>query len=222
VRWGPSAWRQVKLLYWQRRCLNYTAPADQVVYEEDPTQAAKLLAGDPQFAAYPIARGSLRGEEDATNVNAAARIPDCWGKFTSVAGIAPMMRFGSAPGAIPFLHELVSPTGHRRLVAIRYFPDTHTFVSSPIAGHNYESTVLTPATLTRAPVPALRIYVLSVLSNFPRHAPNVRVYAGQFDPNDKAHFTIAYQMWGQNDVLDGRLDDKDDITLTARKLPVDE
>jgi hypothetical protein len=27
-RWGPEKWKRAELLYWQWRCLRYTAPAD--------------------------------------------------------------------------------------------------------------------------------------------------------------------------------------------------
>src|SRR5207302_9559063 len=44
---GPSLWRAAQARYWQRKCLNYTAPADQVVYADDPAEAAALLKNDP-------------------------------------------------------------------------------------------------------------------------------------------------------------------------------
>src|SRR4051812_23678284 len=50
--WIPSAVRQLQTLYWQRRCLSYTAPPTQVVYEQDPATAAKLLAGDHQYTRH--------------------------------------------------------------------------------------------------------------------------------------------------------------------------
>jgi hypothetical protein len=31
-RFAPLAWRQARLLYWQSRCMNYSAPADRIVY----------------------------------------------------------------------------------------------------------------------------------------------------------------------------------------------
>jgi hypothetical protein len=31
-RFAPMAWRQARLLYWQSKCMNYTAPADRVVF----------------------------------------------------------------------------------------------------------------------------------------------------------------------------------------------
>ena len=42
-RWGPQAWRRAQLLYWQRQCLRYSAPADQVVYTTDVAIAVGLL-----------------------------------------------------------------------------------------------------------------------------------------------------------------------------------
>ncbi len=46
---------------------------------------------------------------------------------------------------------------------------------------------------------------------------NVRVFAGQPDPADPAHFTISYTVVGQPGVIDGRLGDDDTITLKVRE-----
>jgi hypothetical protein len=35
---GPHIMKQAPILFWQRQCLRYTAPAEQVVYEEDPVE----------------------------------------------------------------------------------------------------------------------------------------------------------------------------------------
>lgn len=221
-RWGGVAWHQARLLYWQRQCLRYTAPADQIVYEEDPTIAAKLLAGDPQYSPYPLKRGSLTGPATGSPINAAAFVPACWPRFESANNVATtMIQWGRAYGAVAFLHERVSASGHRRLVCVRYFPDTNTFVASFLNGYNYNTGAIAPATLTKPPAQAMRTYVIDVISGWPRHPPLVRMYAGQIDLNDSSRFTIRYEMWGQTDTLDGRLDDNDDVTLTPRKLPQD-
>jgi hypothetical protein len=34
-RVAPRAWRQAQLLYWQNKCMNYTAPADRIAYSSD-------------------------------------------------------------------------------------------------------------------------------------------------------------------------------------------
>jgi hypothetical protein len=218
-RWGGAAWHQARLLYWQRQCLRYTAPADQIVYDEDPINAAKLLAGDSQYGAYALKRRSGPTPVTGSSVNAAARVPDCWLRFGSITATTP--KWGRGNGAVTFLHERVSRSGHRRLVCVRYFPEADTFVASLINGYNYSADAITPAAFTKPPVRALLVYVIDVLSGWPRHPPMVRMYAGQIDPNDSSRFTIRYQMWAQSDTLDGRLEDNDDVTLTPRKLPQD-
>src|SRR5688500_18137090 len=47
--YSPRLWRRGKILHWQDKCLAYTAPADRVLYEEDLTAAAKLLAADARY-----------------------------------------------------------------------------------------------------------------------------------------------------------------------------
>ena len=46
-RWGPPAWRAARFRYAERECLSYTAPANQLVYE-DGLPAASLLWDDSQ------------------------------------------------------------------------------------------------------------------------------------------------------------------------------
>ena len=216
-RWGPAAWHKSRLLYWQRQCLNDRPGEKEVVYEEEPSAAGRLLALSPEYAAYPLARQAPPGTPPP--VNAAARVPACWTRFG--AAISPPAA-GPTPGAVVFLHERVSPAGNRRLVMVRYFPERDTFTSGFISGYNFDFEVVTPATLSRPPVAAApRLYMIDVLSGWPRHPPMVRVYAGQPDARDPSHFTIRYQMWGQEDVLDGKLDDQDQITLTPRRPPQD-
>ena len=48
------------------------APADQIVYDEDPTNAAKLLAADPQYSPYGLKRGTLSAPHSGSPVQAAA------------------------------------------------------------------------------------------------------------------------------------------------------
>jgi hypothetical protein len=45
----------------------------------------------------------------------------------------------------------------------------------------------------------------------------VRVYAGQPDPADPAHFTIAYELDGKKGVIDGYVGNDDRVTLRPRE-----
>jgi hypothetical protein len=189
-----------------------------VVYEEEPAAAALLLARSRDYAPYPLNR---RHSSRLSNpVLAAAGVPVCWTKFDRLMGKA-QVQAGRGAGAVIFLHERVSPSGNRRLVFVRYFPETDTFTSSFIAGYNVEQRALTPATWTHPVLFSPRPYLIDVLSGWPGHPPQVRMCAGQADPQDQAHFTVRYRMWGQEDVIDGRLDDRDEVTLIPRHPPHD-
>ena len=215
-RFAPWAWREARVLYWQRQCLGYRFGDGEVVYEEEPAAAALLLARSSQYAPYPLNRSASPGV--SSPVKAAARVPSCWTQYDRLVGRA-SVQAGRSFGAVIFLHERISPSGHHRLVFVRYFPETDTFTSSFIQGYNIEQLVLTPQTLTHPVVFAPRTYVIRVLSGVPAHPPLVRMYGGQPDPADPSHFTVRYQMWGKEDVIDGRLDDQDQVTLIPRNPP---
>jgi hypothetical protein len=117
------------------------------------------------------------------------------------------------------LHDRTSPGGRHRLVVITYTPETDNFNASPDEGENYDVQVLTPATLVQPLSVPYHTSGHDGRVEYPDHPPLVRMFAGQPDPGDPAHFTIRYQMWGQEDVLDGMLKDDDTVTLTARHTP---
>jgi hypothetical protein len=218
-QWGALAWNQLPILYWQRQCLRYTASPDQVVYEEDAAEVPRLLGEG--YVRYKLTRGGTPDPTPATTFAAAAPFPKCWSRLTAL--VPPKTALpGNGSGAILFLHERVAPRGNRRLICVRYFAETYSFTTQFIDGYNIEQNVVTPATWTSLPATTARAMSIDVISGFPRHPPRVRVYAGQPDPDNSARFTIRYQMWGKEDVLDGRLDDADQITLTPRKVPADD
>ena len=118
-----------------------------------------------------------------------------------------------------FMHERTSPSGHRRLVCLYCFPDTHSFIPQFIEGYNYQADVIAPATLKTNAKFIPRFWAIDVLSGYPVKPPNLRIYAGQLDPRDASKFTIRYEIWGQTDVLDGQLMDDDQVKLTPRHTP---
>jgi hypothetical protein len=201
--YGKSVWNAVVLWYWQDRCLHYLPPADQVVYDEDPTRAASLLAFDPQLV--PLKTQQQQFHTMATIV-AACRVPGCWSKFCPVAGSEPIL----------FLHERRSLAGHRRLVCVRYAEDR----DPPMT-----ILVITPSLLGRSPTfsaPPPRM-IFSGPALFPGsrlvYPPRTQIYAGQIDPQDQSRFTIRYAQWGQTDTFDGWLDDNDQVWIIRRMRP---
>ena len=217
--------QQAPLLFWQRQCLRYTAPADQVVYEEDPTEATRLLADPNRYVAYKLNRGGAPDSTPAKTTAAALQFPRCWQRFSALSPIRNVWSvgpLGTGSGAILFLHERTSSAGNRRLVCLRYYAETYSFTPSFINAYNCDTQVYTPAEWTTPSSAANQSMSVDVISGFPRHPPRVRIYAGQIDPSDAAHFTIRYEMWGKSDILDGRLNNDDSVTLNPRHPPLDD
>lgn len=48
VRWGQPIYHRAAFLYHQRVCMNYAAPADQVVLDSDPAHVAALAKDPPE------------------------------------------------------------------------------------------------------------------------------------------------------------------------------
>jgi hypothetical protein len=181
-RWGPQGFHKALFLYHQPRCLAYTAPPEQVVFDSDPARVA-ILAQDPNFV---ISGGC-----------AFRKPPADWQAVC--AGLSPI----AAPtSALLFLHERTSG-GIRRLIAI----DRRAGVrSSPLflVGYDVEGGVIEPATLTR---PAREIpfaYVIRVV-DMVGPLTDLRIYAGQPDPADASRFTIRYEFGGKTHTVEGHV-----------------
>lgn len=89
--WGKALWLRAQLIYWQNRCMTYTAPPETITtriswFDEVP---------------------SLRPIESA--------IPHAWARFYQL--VSPP---GFQSGGTLFLHEMRRPSGTRLLVAVDY------------------------------------------------------------------------------------------------------
>ncbi len=59
TRWNAER----RFLSLQRQAMSYVAPADRIVYEEDPASAAALLAGDSRYETNPFELPKSFGKE---------------------------------------------------------------------------------------------------------------------------------------------------------------
>lgn len=203
-------WQHAKLLYYQRQCLNYTAPPEQVVYDEDNGTVSPLI-GTPGYRGMPaFQRVDIQGVTPPATV--AVRPASELGTYLVAAMGWPMV----PPPATVFLHELRTKSGQARLVAVLRCPldpghSLHEFGLEPV--------VINPAGLRSWP----DIYETgpAVWSFVPVHNPadtqNLRFYAGQPDPADAAHFTIKYDLRKGSGIIDGRLNE-DGQTVSLKIL----
>ena len=106
IKSAPSAWHHVQILYWQHQAMTYTAPADRVVYDDDPADAANLRKANPSL------------------------ITDAHGEVFDFA--KPWDRFYwliSPPGrqfaATLFLHAMQNAEGETRLVVVEAYSSTN-------------------------------------------------------------------------------------------------
>ena len=210
-------WHQGRVLYWQHKCLTYTAPVDQVVYDEDDYNISPLLkrAG---YRGWPVPHPPNAGAP-------VAPLPPAIATFAAPP-LAPFIQTGVLPGwlappagATVFLHERTSKTGHRRLVLILRAP-VHDAPFMHAFGLN--AIVITPAGLTTRPkYPDPPMVAFSWIGNLTRPpTTGLRFYAGQPDPRDDSRFTIRYDLSGGTGEIEGKLkDDGKTVSLQITSGP---
>ncbi len=204
---GPQTYEKIRRAYWQYRVENYVAPADRVVYEEDPARWPALLAlpGYASMACYST------GPETCPFVAYMAQ---------PVARLEIISGLRLAPTSL-FAHSLKTPGGRQCLVdvwmaynGIRMGPQG----ASPDNQVRFDlcTSVVDGTKLVDAmPSPWIAPQEIAEHRRTPLYA---RIFAGQIDPNDATHFTIPFEIGGYSDVLDGNLRDNLDVILRPRKL----
>lgn len=203
----------------QTRWMTYALPPGEVAYDENPDAASRLLR-QSGYSALPAA--AFVGDRIA--VSTAWQSPVCRDLPT------PCFWLEHGDGcATLFLHQRVSPNGYVRLVQVV----VRTEASKRLAGNGYRievrrtlrAVVWFPGTPTMKPNPSYRSgnhelgsEDASTDSLAPdakvRYEPGfLRFYAGQPDPNNRAHFTIRYDLGGEGGTLHGTLDDSDAVNF---------
>jgi len=191
----PRAVRRVRVAYWQQQCLNYAAPADQVIYSNNPTDIVKLLAPPTRY-------------EGSVGAGQAFFVPPSYGNYRGAMSL-------SRSVGTPFLHQRVTPQGKVRLVAVEFYciaanwTGQGTLMTLMAATFDPSGTVRGPrqiVTTTTGDGQTLRLSATDT----------VRVFAGQPDPNDPSHFTIDYDLNGTRHTLDGWLKDDGVVAIESR------
>ena len=226
---GFLAYQRVRLLYLQRECMNFSAPATAVVFEPPqsgaapPARAAGFVDSGGTIARdwfSPVVSQSGFGNALLRwpSVPLTTRTPHCFDAFASMVSVNPIVTaFASLPDSVPFAHWRVSRKGTGRLVVIMM----------AFGGYDWwwDATIV-PGTLIRNPL--VKISHPTWPSNDEMHgihSPTFgmrRFFAGQIDPADGSHFTIGYQ-WndGVRGTIDGWLQDDGSVRLQVRPGPGD-
>lgn len=163
--WGRPTWNKLQLMYWQSRCMRYSAPADQV--------------------------------------NVSARIthlPHAWQRFFELFSPPGLTSYSTA-----FLHERISRSGNRRLIAVDLFTNHCT------GSWDVIPRIVIPGGMLSRPTEIISKSGALAMGGF------TKLYAGQCDPEDSAHFVIRYERDAEVQVIDGWLGDDDTVRLEPRE-----
>jgi hypothetical protein len=187
---------------WQRwRLTHYSAPADQIVYENDPSLAV-ALAAKPDYQLYASA--------PLPKSFAAIHMPAIWKPFTVT---------GRSTGLI-FLHGRQCAAGPMRLVAVQLEPEPsldgqgrHQAEVVELCYWVYALDPLDRMTLLPSPRGPTNLVAFIPLGN------TFELMAGQSDPADAAHFTIDFMINGARNTIDGHLRADDTVLLVPRLRP---
>lgn len=217
-RWGPPVWQKAMLLYWQRRCMAYSAPPDTVVYEANRSSAQALLQQREYISAEIIHEESILHIGPQTIPTIAAHRPAAWDAMIDRGILQLRSRSSGSPkgAAICFLGELKTPSGESRLVIVESLTfRTHAPGMEEVSFSAY---TLSPATVFQSTGKAIKSPGSSGLRTDGSDRPqNARIFAGQRDPNDPSRFTIRYQTYGQENIVDGSIDNSGLVKMLWRQ-----
>jgi hypothetical protein len=169
-------------------CLNYAAPAYQVVYEEQPDLVKLHLGQGGDWV--DLSRAANR-----CGVPASGRVPVCWSALSRMSNAPPL----APAAAIVFLHERRTPTGRPELVVVAYDGQMRLPWATPggwtISSIGLSASVKSPA-VRGSPLPpwhgaARRLDAEPFVAMY-----RLRLFAGQPDAVDPTHFTIRYELDG--------------------------
>ena len=172
--------------------MKYIASPDQMIYGEDRAKAGPLKA--PAANCF----GSYHGATPPCFI-AIANVPKCWNRFLGSMGLPPS-------SDLPvFLHERSSPQARHRLifVTVARFDDTLSWEFGAYIYRQQDGLIFccAPQNIRKTKIRSLSFF------------------AGQPDPADESHFSIAYKADGQNGTIDGWLQDGDKIKVQVRDGP---
>ena len=189
---GPPAWRHARLLYWQRRAMNYALPGNQPVYVEDSSKAPRLLRQGGYVSSGPRVIWFAKP----------------WEVFYEV--FSPP---GRLPAATLFLHQRRSSRGQTRLVAVEIV-GRNTTEGVPNSFIVTISVIRPGGERSRPTEVTSDLQIVDLPST---ESIQVSWYAGQPDPADASHFTAKCELRGKTIVVDGWLQDDDTVKIEPRR-----
>jgi hypothetical protein len=215
INWGTMLVH--RLSYWnlQRKCMNYTAPPERVVFESNP-DAAKELLKDPAYARSIFdSESKLPTALYQTSLIADLEAKDRFETLLDTLRTHAGSRFPIEHMPLCFLGERRSTSGESRLIEAYAIPFS---LPSP-QGFSGSLTmrVIKPGTLTQSSKHTNGHPYWPLLTNLHNKPSNLKIYTGQPDPVDASHFMIRYEAYGNEKILDCWLQPDDSVKVVLRQ-----
>lgn len=199
VKYGRPRVRHWAYLRAQQRCMGYTAPPEQVVYEQGPGVGGRPLA--PGFT------DPWSGRFEPVKGNAVAFVPPPWDAFMRGRpflgdGRLPNL-IGPEPG-IAFMHRRATKSGIERLIviALTCVPPQFQEKYAEVGTHQWVGHAASSGLTSQIAWTMETHFWLHV-----RPGEHLRVFAGQVDSQHASRFTIAYELDGVRGMIEGKFVD---------------
>jgi hypothetical protein len=211
-----SVWQNWRWLRMESRCFAYSAPADQVVYEEDPIAAARLVQLPGYTGAFipwgsggwtPAALGHGRPAFFEPDV-----VRSFWSGWSYLDAQKPL-------SAILFCHRVKTTDNKEKLLIVSLDATPGSNDYGPF--YTIETAFYELGTLTHEPpVSRTSASIDPVAARLGLDGPNrppLRIYAGQIDPADPTHFTTVFELGLKRHVVDWRMDGPIHLSLSVKE-----
>ena len=202
ARAAPPFYHHLQARLILRRCLHFTAPADKLAYDADPTRALAFTAANKEY------RNELA--HDLPDSPVASWQPPDWVALLRHVD-STLTTFRLSPPLV-FMHERTSPHGDRLLVVMR-FSGNFVFEASP-AVHIFDIDLFDPA--AEPSLHSVRSYQSTMRQVAHRFT---RLYFAQPDPADASHFFFRYETEDGAGIIDAWLRNDHEIKLECRDGP---
>jgi hypothetical protein len=195
IYWHKQIAHEARLWYWQRQCLNYTRPPGTPTATTQPS-----AANDPDYHSL-----SAQNQQASNLLSERWLMPACFMHFDNEWS-------GGNIHGIPqtlFLHERISPGGHRRLVFVESIMTNALAITA-----GFIPRVIVPGT----PWSPARELTMANQIHFSGRYIEAQFYFGQPDPSNASHFTIDFDVKesGRHGTIDAWLNDDETVTFKLR------
>jgi hypothetical protein len=198
ILFGKPIYFRVKLFYWVSVCSRYTQSADVIVWGDAQTNphGHRWSSTLPSVYTGVVFVDRFEAPDFCEQIR-------CWNQLML------LLNPSGKSEATLFLHELVSRSGHRRLVAVGA-QDLEPIITVIAPGNLLQKSVIISRGFAAFKKTERGLWYESITRR-----PGPRFYFGSVDPSDPSHFTLHFEVAHIPVYFDGWFQDDDTIRMAV-------